>query len=353
MTARKITNRTAKSSLVRKRRQAQKQSNTLNFETLEARQLLAAITVGNATDILSATADTSSIAALVASDGGDGISLREAITAANNTAGEDAITFDGSVFTGDDDNLIRLTQGQLEINEDLIIDGSSVGGVVITGDANGDDITVAGTNITNVSASFGQFVGAADDLLDDNSRVLNFTGSSGYLELEGLTITGGRSTNSGESGGGISSSGILSLTNSTVSGNSTTGLASDGGGIFSFNGVSLNNSDVSGNSTAGYLSFGGGISNFQGAVLISNSTVNGNSAANSVGGGIVNGDGDVTLIGSNVSGNSGERGGGIVSDSGTISLTNSAVSGNSAIGSSDNDGNGSGIFSNYGGSCFY
>ena len=159
MTARKITNRTAKSSLVRKRRQAQKQSNTLNFETLEARQLLAAITVGNATDILSATADTSSIAALVASDGGDGISLREAITAANNTAGEDAITFDGSVFTGDDNNLIRLTQGELTISDSLTIDGSSVGGVLITGDADGDDITFSGTNVTDVEASFNQYPG--------------------------------------------------------------------------------------------------------------------------------------------------------------------------------------------------
>ena len=43
---------------------------------------------------------------------------------------------------------------------------------MITGDADDDDITVAGTHITNVSASFGGTTGALDDLLDDNSRVL-------------------------------------------------------------------------------------------------------------------------------------------------------------------------------------
>ena len=141
---------------------------------MEARQLLAAITVSNATDILSSTADTSSITALVDNDGGDGISLREAITAANNTLGEDAITFDAGVFTGGDNSLIRLTQGELSIVDSLSIDGSSVGGVVITGDANGDDITVTGTNVTDVEASFSELT--SDDLLDDNSPVLNFRG---------------------------------------------------------------------------------------------------------------------------------------------------------------------------------
>ena len=69
--------------------------------------------------------------------------------------------------------LIRLTQGELSISDGLTIDGSSVGGVVITGDADGDDVTLAGTHITDVTASLGGTAGAADDLLDDNSRVLN------------------------------------------------------------------------------------------------------------------------------------------------------------------------------------
>ena len=258
MTARKKTNRKPKSSVANKRRLAGKQSGALNFETLERRELLAAITVSNASDILSPTADTSSITALVANDGGDGISLREAITATNNTTGEDAITFDGSVFTGGDDNLIRLTQGELSISESLSIDGTPVGGVVITGDANGDDITVAGTNITDVEASFGQYLGEPDDLLGDNSRVLDFSASAGSLTLTDLTITGGRLTDVGQSGAGIRSIGNLSLINSDVNGNSTIAYLGNGAGISSSSGdVSLTNSTVRGNNAARYNSHGG------------------------------------------------------------------------------------------------
>ena len=82
------------------------------------------------------------------------ISLREAIAFANDlTAGfnndgdadgdgmsADVITFDDRVFTGGDSNLIRLTRGELVISDSLTIDASSVGGVVVTGDASGDDV---------------------------------------------------------------------------------------------------------------------------------------------------------------------------------------------------------------------
>ena len=62
------------------------------FEYLEDRRLLAIVTVSNNND--ANNGDTASIAALVASDGGDGISLREAIIASNNTAIEPAGTPD-------------------------------------------------------------------------------------------------------------------------------------------------------------------------------------------------------------------------------------------------------------------
>ena len=332
MTARNKTNRKSKSSLGRKRRQSSKQSNALNFEMLEARQLLAAITVSNATDILSATSDTSSIAALVANDGGDGISLREAVTAANNTAGEDAITFDASVFTGGDNNVIRLTQGELSISDSLNIDGSSVGGVLITGDANNDDITITNTNVTNVSASFGGTAGASDDLLDDNSRVLSFAGS-GDLTLTGLTITGGRETAANADGAGIrfNSSGTLSLDQSTVSGNSTPEDGGAGGGIAVFDGnVSLIRSTVSGNSG----NSGGGIHSDSGDVSLTNSTVSGNTALGRNGGGIEITDGDLSLLNSTVTNNdtvgSFGRGGGVAFYSSFAQLTilNSIVAGN-------------------------
>ena len=334
----------SKSSRARKRRLARKQCTTLSFETLEPKHLLAAITVGNATDLSNAP-DTSSITALLANDGGDGISLREAITAANNTTGEDTLTFDGSVFTGGNNSLIRLTLGELNITDSLSIDGTSATDVLITGDANGDDVTVSGTNITDVSASFGGDAGAANDLLDDNSRVLKFSAATGHLTLTDLTVTGGRTTGTAEGGGGIrfNSSDSLALNQSTVSGNSTTGgfdFESGGGGVYSNSGsVTLTNSTISGNSTTGYGSQGGGIRTRSGDVTLTNSTISENSTRGTSGGGGGGIDtrlGDVFLINSTVSDNSttgyGSRGGGIASRLGSVFLTNSTVSENSAAG---------------------
>ena len=68
--------------------------------------------------------------------------------------GPDTITFDSSVFTGGAASLIRLTLGELVITEALMIDGATGTDVVITGDANGNDVTVAGTFVTDVAASF-------------------------------------------------------------------------------------------------------------------------------------------------------------------------------------------------------
>ena len=259
-------------------------------------------------------------------------SLREAIDFANMTPGEDTITFDPLVFTGGSDSLIRLTQGELVVEDGLGIDGTSVGGVLITGDADDDDITVGDTNITDVSASFGGTAGDDDDLLDDNSRVVNFTGSSGNLTLTGLTITGGRAPGSFDVGGGIlfDSRDVLSLSSSTVSGNSSGG---NGGGIFTRAGdVSLSSSTVSGNSSGGN---GGGISTSNGDVSLSSSTVSDNSSVGGTyggGGGISTDSGNVSLSSSMVSGNSsGGDGGGISTSNGDVSLSSSTVSDNSSV----------------------
>ena len=335
--------RKSKSSRARKRRLAQSQKSNLDFQTLEPRNLLAAVVVSTAEDLVSPTADTSSIAGLIANDGGDGISLREAIVAANNTDGADTVTFAGSVFTGGDNSLIRLTQGQLSVSEGLTFDGRSVGGVVITGDANGDDITREGTRITDVSASYGGTVGASDDFLDDNSRVLTFSGS-GNLTLINLTVTGGRTTSTFAEGGGIQTSdGNVLLRSSIVSGNSTADQRAGGGGIYTDTGyVSLINSTVSGNNA--FNSEGGGIRTSAGDVTLINSTVSGNIASgrNGSGGGIYTDSGIVSLTDSTVSGNISTRfsgqGGGIRTADGDVVLNNSTVSGNSTTGDSGSGG---------------
>ena len=335
------------SSRSAKRRLALTQGTLLNFERLEDRNLLAAITVNNVTDLVSPTADTSSITALVANDGGDGISLREAITATNNTLGEDTITFDGRVFVGGANSLIRLTQGELEVTETLTIDASAATDVTITGDANGDDITIPGTFITDVTASSNDSFA----LLEDNSRLINFTSGDlsdgGSLTLSHLSLTGGRTRGNDGSGGAVRSFfGDVLLTSSSVNGNFS---SVSGGGIYSFGGdISLTNSSVSGNRAnggEGNRIGGGGISSVEGDVSLTDSDVSGNSAlalfpstadsSGGPGGGILALRGNVSLSNSTVIGNSSYLGGGGIAAS-NVTLTHSTVSDNSTSGSSSN-----------------
>jgi hypothetical protein len=261
------------------------------------------------------------------------LSLREAIALANIDAGPDTIVFDPAVFTGGNASLIRLTDGELIITGTLTIDGSTGTGVTITGDANDDDTTDA-EHITDVSNFY---------RMSENSRVLNFTASSGDLMLEGLTLTGGNGFDGAisEHGGGIrfSSSGQLNLVSTRVSGNGASWHI-DGGGLWASSGaVTLVDSMVSGNSTN---SNGGGIATDTGAVTLINSTVSDNSISGEFGyfpsgGGISTKSGAITLVSSTVSGNSNTgfygystaRGGGIATGSGAVTLTSSTVSGNS------------------------
>ena len=303
--------------------------------------LVSDVVVSNNSDLVNG--DTSSIFALIADDGSDGISLREAITASNNTIGSGTITFDGGVFTGGADSLIRLIQGELEVTDGLTIDASAATDVTITGDSNGDDATVSGTFITDAIASFGGTSGDMDDLLDDNSRVLNFTGATGDLTLTNLTLTGGRTTGNNPfapappseitfSGGAIRflSNGSLQIESSIVAGNSTSGYSADGGGVYASTGaIYLTNSNVSQNNTSGSFARGGGIFAYSSDVFLSSSSVDGNSAT-SAGGGIYTFDGNVSLSNSNVDRNDGgSDGGGIYTRSGDVSLSSSAVNANS------------------------
>jgi hypothetical protein len=180
-------------------------------------------------------------------------SLRAAVSAANASSGADFIAFDAAVFDGGAEDLIRLTSGQIEITDGLTITGGPAG-VTITGDANGDDVTLAG-GITDVEASL-----EGEDRLDDNSRIFNATDA---LTLDGLTLTGGRTMGDYERGGAVRGR-TVTLIDSTVSGNSTAGEGSDGGGVYgSYRGVTLIDSTISGNSTVGEFSNGGGVRGYR------------------------------------------------------------------------------------------
>ena len=267
-------------------------------------------------------------------------SLREAINFANSQAGTDTITFDSTVFSGGLNSLIRLGGMELPITESLTIDASNATDVVITADATENDRLVTGTFITDVAASLNNSASS----LNDNSRVLNFTAGSGDLTLQGLTITGGRTTVDFDGGGGIrfNSSGTLTLNQSSVSGNRTSGDFAIGGGILAPSGaVMLTGSTVSGNFSVdvGGGGGGGGIYSVSGTVSLRNSTVSGNSTTgNQVsGGGVFSARGAVTLTGSTVTGNSsGDRGGGVfvpnTPSNPLLTVQNSIVAGNTAAG---------------------
>jgi hypothetical protein len=257
----------------------------------------------------------------------DGVlTLREAITLANDAPGPDTINF-AEELSGE---IIILTQGQLAISDDLHIDASNLAQAPVIDAAR-------------------------------RSRVMLFTAAEGSLELTRLTLRNGRVT---ARGGGIyfASTGALTLTNSTLSRNSAIGrFGADGGGIYTSSGaITLTNSTLNVNSARGEdededddgSGKGGGICTATGAVTLTNSTLSGNSARGeyAYGGGIFTSTGAITLTSSTLSGNSARAqgheeseawGGGIFTASGAITLTNSTLSGNSASG--DDKGFGGGL----------
>ncbi|MBP9722164.1 MAG: DUF4347 domain-containing protein [Gammaproteobacteria bacterium] len=105
--------------------------------------VLATITVTNLSDV--SNGDTSSISNLLINDGGDGISLREAIEAANNTPGHDTVQVPQITINNE-----IILQQTLHITDELSIDnGILAGGFTIrtTGPISG-----AGSYEINVSA---------------------------------------------------------------------------------------------------------------------------------------------------------------------------------------------------------
>lgn len=265
-------------------------------------------------------------------DSGEG-SLRAAVLAANAAAGPDDIVF-SSAFDGGAEDVIRLTTGQIEITDGLTITGGPAS-VTITGDANGDDIVGAGA-VTDVAASLD-----GEDRLNDNSRIFDATAD---LTIDGLTLTGGRTTGDRESGGAVRGSWSVTLTNSTVTGNSTAGDFSEGGGVSGFY-VALTNTTVTGNSTSGKVSDGGGVYGGDewggGGVTITGSTVSGNSTLGdySEGGGIRGFYVALTMTtvcdnstSGNVSHGGGVCGGRIFDGAGGVTIENSTISGNSTAG---------------------
>jgi hypothetical protein len=153
----------------------------LCFERLEDRTVPSTLTVSNL------------------SDTGAG-SLRQAVLDANANPGADVIRFAPAACVG----TIALSGGQLNITDDLIIDGPGAGRLAISG--------------------------------NDASRVFQI-GIGVAVGIDGLTITRGHAL---LQGGGILNAGTLTLSDAVVSNNQVVGLPGVVMGVDAFGGGILN-----------------------------------------------------------------------------------------------------------------
>ncbi|HYF48966.1 MAG TPA: hypothetical protein VEJ63_06155, partial [Planctomycetota bacterium] len=269
------------------------------------------VQVSNNTDVVNG--DTSSVANLIATPGVDGISLREAIIASNNTAGANSIDFAPAV-TG---SITLDPYSGLSITDETTITGADAATLAIRGGGNSRVITAPAFYVQGPPVYGYDYYG--------NPYVLYFMPGSYErrpVTISGLTIGDGNATDGG--GVFVGFSRTVTLNNCVVTG---CNASNSGGAVFvddqSFyyssydTQLNINGSTIS-NNTAGY--YGGAIR----ANNDSNNTI-------------------VSLYNSTVSGNSsGDRGGGIFLSSGvTLYVENSTLTNNSS------NQNGGAIFAGY------
>jgi len=239
---------------------------------------LDSVTANVFTDVVDG--NTSSIAALIANPGADGgISLREAVSAANATGAADTITLLSGTYT---------LNSQLLVNRLLGISGAGAGATFVDGGGSTrlfqitnnslllEKLTLQGGAATDGGALLvGAGVGVTleEVVLRDNAA--NFGGavySLGTLVATNVSFT---NNTAGSSGGGLHlSGGSAALTNATFSGNVA---SASGGAIHSERPLSLTSSTVAHNVASGGV---GGIFQSVG----SNATLSNTLLANNTGG---------------------------------------------------------------------
>ena len=274
---------------------------------------LDAITVTTTTDVVDGDADTSSLSALLATPGSDGlISLREAVIAANNGAGADMIFLGAGNYriteiTTDD------TGGDFDIRDSLSIVGDSPTTTSIDGNSS--------YRVFDIHDDVEMSVSIANVKIENGITTL----ASGY-DGAAVWVRGGTSAVD------------VHLSNVWLFNNNTAGTISDGGGaIYNENTLYVSNSLIEHNTS----NDGGGIYNASGAILTVTNTTFSDNSATSGSGGALNNQGTATLTNVTIADNSASSdGGGIHTDGGGFAtISNSIVSGNTA-GSNGPDVNG-------------
>ncbi len=278
------------------------------------------ITVTTTFDVLDGDADTSSLAALLATPGSDGeVSLREAIIASNNGIGADIINLQEGTYTissGLGDNT-----GDLDIYDNLSIIGVSPGSSIIDAGNATTAIEIHDDSAITVSFSNLKVQNAKTfDITKKYGAALHIAGSSNTpnVLLDNVWFTGNTATKSNGLGGAIYNAGNLTITNSLIEGNT----ADKGAGIY--NGSS-------------------------GVLWLENVTIYGNNATDGDGGGLLN-KGTATLRNVTIAANSSDSDGGGIESDGTLYIGNSIVADNTASDDGDDvkgslNSTGSNIFS--------
>lgn len=250
-------------------------SRQLRIESLEDRRMLAVVTVNSAND--SVNGNITSIAALLANSGADGISLREAILAANNTAGKDTIQLADNLANGAfnphiPSTIIRTIN--LTITDDVIIQGPAGGPAILQGPAAGLQQFMGLGRIMDVAANANVTIKGlwfqGGDVVDTENFAEAFGGAirnAGNLTLTNCTFYdnyAGYSSLDGGFGGGaaIYNTGALTVIGSSFAANMA--VYGSGGAILNAGTATVTNSTFS-NNWAGYS--GGAIFNAAGGNL--------------------------------------------------------------------------------------
>lgn len=310
------------------------------------------------------------------------LSLREAITQANNNPGPDTIILPAGVFkiTRDPDSVLWDVTGDFNIKDSVTIKGAGAGVTIIDAQQKDRAFMVFGSSSTSpINVTFegltilngyttgyggGIFYGNANLRVVDSVITANRAGGNGggianeehaaagsakvirstvnrnvaALDGGGIYVTADslgqgskltvknstiRRNFASDNGGGIFAT-TLTMTDSTVADNSCVdrGFNSIGGGIFATT-ATLSGSTVSGNSA---LQLGGGIRAI--TANLTSCTVSGNSSNASGGAMVVN---RGTLRNCTITDNSGQEGGGVYSSASapdTLLVVNTIIAGN-------------------------
>jgi hypothetical protein len=294
----------------------------------------AALAVAVTSVLASATATAANFEVTSSADSGAG-SLRDAIAEANATPGADTLSFGGV-------SNITLTSGQIEITEDLSINGP-VGGVAISGndssrifgvteqgarlaldrvvltqgraeDTGGSELCGAGTRNGGAICSLGPLT-LRDSRLLDNEAVDGRGGAvymagAGLVLLEDCELSGNQSFDQG--GAASIGSDSLMMRNCIVSNNTSVDTSSYGGGMYVSAETVIESTTFAGNTTLAQNGDGGALW-LRDSAEITNSTFSGNmtTGPGAEAAAIFSADGNLTLRSVTVVDNTSARGGAI------------------------------------------